>query len=112
MIVLLTSTPPWTEFGEFTVPRGFFPDLGPCNGYGPTIRLDPIPAKGKSMPSKPSTVGELRAAQYPDFTVKEELERNVLQQLRSGQSLFPQIHGFEETVIPQLTNALLSHHDI
>lgn len=64
------------------------------------------------MPSKPTTLGELKAAQYPDFTVKEELERNVLKQLRSGQPLFPQIHGFEETVIPQLTNAVLSHHDI
>jgi magnesium chelatase subunit I len=64
------------------------------------------------MSSKPSTLGELKAARYPDFTVKEELERNVLKTLRSGQPLFPQIHGFEETVIPQLTNAVLSHHDI
>ncbi len=64
------------------------------------------------MSSKPSTLGELRAAQYPDFTVKEELERNVLRMLRSSQPLFPQIHGFEETVIPQLTNAVLSYHDI
>ena len=64
------------------------------------------------MSSKPTTLGELKAAQYPDFTVKEELERNVLRQLRSGQPLFPKIHGFEETVIPQLTNAVLSHHDI
>lgn len=64
------------------------------------------------MPPKPTTLGELKAAQYPDFTVKEELERNILNQLRSGEPLFPQIHGFEETVIPQLTNAVLSHHDI
>ncbi|SRR5579871_1610514 len=64
------------------------------------------------MSSKPTTLGALKAAQYPDFTVKEELERNILKQLRSGQPLFPQIHGFEETVIPQLTNAVLSHHDI
>ncbi|HJT23926.1 MAG TPA: magnesium chelatase [bacterium] len=64
------------------------------------------------MSSKPTTLGELKAAQYPDFTVKEELERNVLKQLRSGKPLFPQIHGFDETVIPQLTNAVLSHHDI
>ncbi len=64
------------------------------------------------MSSKPTTLGELKAAQYPDFTVKEELERNILKQLRSGQPLFPQIHGFDETVVPQLTNAVLSHHDI
>ena len=64
------------------------------------------------MPSKPSTLGQLKAAKYPDFTVKEELERNLLSQLRKGDPLFPQIHGFDETVVPQLTNALLSHHDI
>ncbi len=64
------------------------------------------------MPSKPTNLKELRASGYADFSVKEELERNVLKQLRSGEPLFPQIHGFEETVVPQLTNAVLSHHDI
>ena len=64
------------------------------------------------MPLKPMNLKELRASGYGDFTVKEELERNLLKKIRSGGPLFPQIHGFEETVLPQLTNALLSHHDI
>jgi magnesium chelatase subunit I len=64
------------------------------------------------MSSKPSTLGELKTSQYPDITVKEELERNLLKKLRSGEPLFGQIHGFEETVLPQLINAILSHHDI
>src|SRR5579885_3562178 len=64
------------------------------------------------MSPLPATLGELKASHYPDFTVKEELERNLLEKLRSGQPLFPQIHGFEETVLPQLSNALLAHHDI
>ncbi len=64
------------------------------------------------MSSQPATLGELKASRYPDFTVKEELERNLLKKLRSGQPLFPQIHGFDETVLPQLSNALLAHHDI
>lgn len=64
------------------------------------------------MSSKPSTLGELKAARYPDFTVKQELERNLIKKIQSGENLFPQIKGFEETVLPQLTNALLSHHDI
>jgi magnesium chelatase subunit I len=64
------------------------------------------------MPSKASTLGELKASQYPDLTVKEELERNLLKKLKAGEPLFPNIHGFEETVVPQLINALLSHHDI
>jgi magnesium chelatase subunit I len=64
------------------------------------------------MPSKASTLGELKASHYPDLTVKEELERNLLKKLKAGEPLFPNIHGFEETVVPQLINALLSHHDI
>ena len=64
------------------------------------------------MSSKAATLGQLKASQYPDVTVKEELERNLLKKLKAGENLFPHIHGFEETVVPQLTNALLSHHDI
>ncbi|HET9869242.1 MAG TPA: magnesium chelatase, partial [bacterium] len=64
------------------------------------------------MPPKPSTLGELKASGYPDLTVKQELEKNLLKKLKAGEPLFPQIHGFEETVVPQLTNAILSHHDI
>ena len=64
------------------------------------------------MPSKASTLGELKGSQYPDLTVKEELEKNLLKKLKAGEPLFPNIHGFEETVVPQLINALLSHHDI
>ena len=64
------------------------------------------------MSTKPSNLKELKASGYGDFTVKEELERNLLKKLKTGQPLFPKIHGFDETVIPQLTNAILSHHDI
>ncbi len=64
------------------------------------------------MPNKSSTLGELRESQYPDFSVKEELERNLINKLKTGEPLFPLIHGFDETVIPQMVNALLSHHDI
>src|SRR6185369_70614 len=64
------------------------------------------------MASKPSTLGELKASRYPDQTVKEELERNLLKKLKTGEPLFPLIHGFDDTVVPQMVNALLSHHDI
>ncbi len=64
------------------------------------------------MSSKASTLGQLKASHYPDVTVKAELEKNLLKKLKAGEILFPHIHGFEETVVPQLTNALLSHHDI
>jgi magnesium chelatase subunit I len=64
------------------------------------------------MSTQPKTLGELKASGYPDLTVKQELEKNLLKKLRTGEPLFSKVHGFEETVIPQLTNALLSHHDI
>src|SRR5580698_6510292 len=73
---------------------------------------DTISIEGQRMSSKPMNLKELRASGYGDFTVKEELERNLLKKIRSGGPLFPQIHGFDETVLPQLTNAILSHHDI
>lgn len=64
------------------------------------------------MPSKPINLKELRASGYADRTVKEEIEQNLLAKLKKGEPLFPGIHGFEETVVPQLINAVLSHHDI
>ncbi len=64
------------------------------------------------MPPLPSTLGQLKAATYPDQTVKQELEQNLLKHLRTGQPLFTDIHGYEETVLPQVINALLSHHDM
>ena len=64
------------------------------------------------MSTQALTLGQLKSSGYADLTVKQELEKNLLLKLKKGEPLFPQIHGFEETVVPQLTNALLSHHDI
>lgn len=61
---------------------------------------------------RPRTVGELRDSGYLPRSVKEELRDNVIRRLRAGEPLFPGIVGFDDTVIPQLTNALLSKHDI
>ncbi len=59
-----------------------------------------------------ATVGELRAADYPDRTVKEELRSNLVAALASGRPLFPSIKGFEDTVLPTLERAILAGHDI
>ncbi|VAX23849.1 Magnesium chelatase, subunit ChlI [hydrothermal vent metagenome] len=64
------------------------------------------------MTIKPRTIGELREAGYTPLAVKEELERNLIKAMQSGEELFPGIQGFGETVIPQIINAILSHHDI
>jgi magnesium chelatase subunit I len=62
--------------------------------------------------AKASTVGELRATGYRPRTVKQELRDNLIARLQRGEALFPGIIGYEETVIPQLENALLSGHDV
>ncbi len=64
------------------------------------------------MAAKPSTLGELRESGYKIQTVKEEMRRNLIAKMRKGDELFPGIVGFEESVIPQLQNAILSGQDI
>jgi magnesium chelatase subunit I len=62
--------------------------------------------------SKPATLGELRASGYKVLPVKEEMRRNLIGKMRAGDELFPGIVGFEDSVIPQLENAVLSGQDI
>jgi magnesium chelatase subunit I len=61
---------------------------------------------------RPRTLGELRSSGYHPLSVKEEMRRNLIRKLRSGESLFPGIVGYDETVIPQVQNAILSKHDM
>jgi magnesium chelatase subunit I len=62
--------------------------------------------------TKPATLGELRASGYKVLPVKEEMRRNLIRKMRAGEELFPGIVGFEDSVIPQLENAVLSGQDI
>jgi magnesium chelatase subunit I len=59
-----------------------------------------------------ATIGELRAAGYPDRTVKEELRANLLERLGSGRALFPSIVGFDDSVLPALERGILAGHDL
>jgi magnesium chelatase subunit I len=58
------------------------------------------------------TLGELRGAGYASRSVKDEMRANLISKLRSGERLFPGILGYNETVIPQLVNAILSKHNL
>ena len=58
------------------------------------------------------TIAELRAAGHVRETVKQEMRRNLLARLRSGEPLLAGIVGYEETVLPQLANAVISGHDV
>jgi magnesium chelatase subunit I len=60
----------------------------------------------------PATVGELRRSEYRVDTVKAELRRNLIRKLSAGEPLFPEIRGYEDTVVPQLENAILAGQDI
>lgn len=64
------------------------------------------------MTSLPCTLGELRASGYQSRHVKAEMRANLLRILRAGEPLFPGIIGYDETVIPQVVNAILSQHDL
>ena len=64
---------------------------------------------------QPSVLGDLRravaAGEIPHRNVKQELRDNLIMKLRSGDVLFPGIIGYDESVIPQIVNALLSQHN-
>ena len=57
---------------------------------------------------KPQTIAELRASGYKLKSVGEELRDNLLRKLRSKEELFPGISGYDDTVVPQLVNAVLA----
>ena len=59
-----------------------------------------------------TTLGELRAAGYRSRTVKEEMRANLLARIRDGRSFLPGILGYEDTVLPQLENAILAGQDV
>jgi len=65
-----------------------------------------------TITTRPRTIGELRASGYKVLSVKEELRKNLIQKIRSGEELFPGVVGYEDTVIPQVENAILSGQDI
>jgi len=60
----------------------------------------------------PATLAELRASGWKSRSVKQEIRENFLQQLASGSELFPGMVGYEHTVIPEISLALLAGHDI
>ena len=64
------------------------------------------------MANRPSTLGELKASGWQSVPVKEEIRRNAVARIAAGQPLFEGVLGYENTVMPQLENALLAGHDV
>ena len=62
--------------------------------------------------TKPTTLGELKSAGYEILPVREEMRRNLMIKLADGADIFPGIIGYDDSVIPQIENAILSGQDI
>ncbi len=62
--------------------------------------------------ARPRTLGELKESGYKLCSVKEEMRRNLIARIREGRPLFDGIFGYEDSVVPQLENAILSGQDI
>ena len=59
-----------------------------------------------------ATLGDLRRSEYRVLPIKVELRRNLIRKLSAGEQLFPGIRGYDDTVIPQIVNAVLAGQDI
>ena len=61
---------------------------------------------------KITTLGELKKSGWTSSSVKDEMRRNLLNKIEKKETLFPGIMGYENTVIPQIKNAILARHDL
>jgi magnesium chelatase subunit I len=64
------------------------------------------------MTSRPATIGQLRLSGWESVPVKEEVRRNAAQRIASGKPVVEGVVGYQDTVLPQLENALLAGHDV
>jgi magnesium chelatase subunit I len=61
---------------------------------------------------KIKNLGELKKSNYLQRSIKDELRENLIQNIQNNVNVFEGIHGYEETVIPELERAILSRHNI
>jgi magnesium chelatase subunit I len=57
-------------------------------------------------------LGELKASGYTSKSIKDELRDNLIKHMEAGTTVFEGVHGFENSVIPELERAILSRHNI
>ncbi len=62
--------------------------------------------------TRPATLKDLRESGWRSRTVKQEIHENFIRALAAGEELFPGIIGYEDTVIPEINNAIIARHDM
>ncbi len=76
----------------------------------------PVRHEPPTVPTPPSdlptTLGALRVSGHLHRTVKQELRHNLLTRMRTGESRFPGIVGYDDTVLPEVERAILAGHDM
>src|SRR5271156_5298867 len=72
----------------------------------------PLPGGLAAPADLPGSIADLRASGWESVPVAEEMRRNTAKLIASGETLVPGVLGFEDTVVPQLENAILAGHDI
>lgn len=65
-----------------------------------------------AAPGKPQTIGELKASGYKPLSIREEMRRNLIALIKAKKPVFNGIIGYDNTVIPQVENAILSGQNI
>jgi len=61
---------------------------------------------------KAKTIGELRDSAYEVASIKDEMRRNLIKKIQNSEDVLPGIFGYEESVFPQLENAIISGQDV
>ncbi len=92
------------------------PTNPPTNRTDTTTRRKRVDSSGRGVPpvpeDKPRNLGDLRRFGYESTSVSEEIRRNACKRIAGGVALVDGVLGFDDTVLPQLENALLAGHDV
>jgi magnesium chelatase subunit I len=84
----------------------------PCQTLGERVRTGEDGGSFLVMSNRPATIGQLRESGWESVPVKAEIRRNAVARIRAGEPLVDAVLGYEDTVLPQLENAILAGHDV
>ncbi len=71
-----------------------------------------VPSPLERVRERPITLGELKQTGYVSKSIKDELRDNLIKKIKNKETTFEGVHGYENTVIPELERAILSRHNI